>query len=125
MSNNGSNTWGVPYSDITWFERLLQNHNNVKNIQRHDDIIFEIDRVKQSDHLRILCCRQYTMSMTLVQKALSDFGKLNIIYIGGGWNSYDADAKEFCNQQRIGLYTTPEMSGGLWKNEYWNYQKPD
>lgn len=124
-NNNGNNAWGVPFSDITWFERLLQNHDNVTNIQRHDDIIFEIDRIRQSDHLKIMCCRQYTMSMTLVQKALSDFGKINIIYIGGGWNSYDADAKLFCIQQRIGLYTTPEMSGGLWKNDYWSYEKPD
>ncbi|GAB2469092.1 hypothetical protein GCM10027082_20760 [Comamonas humi] len=124
-NNNGNNAWGVPFSDITWFERLLQNHDNVTNIQRHDDIIFEIDRTRQSDHLKIMCCRQYTMSITLVQKALSDFGKLNIIYIGGGWNSYDTDAKLFCIQQRIGLYTTPEMSGGLWENDYWSYEKPD
>jgi len=123
--NNGSNSWGVPFSDVTWFERLLLNHNNVTNVDRHDDIVCEVDRVKQSDHLRIFCCRQYTMTLTLVQKAIAEFGPLNIIYIGGGWNSYSDDAKDFCTGQRIGLYTTPEMSGGLWRNEYWSYEKPD
>jgi len=97
--NNGSNSWGVPFSDVTWFERLLLNHNNVTNVDRHDDIVFEVD--------------------------IAEFGPLNIIYIGGGWNSYSDDAKDFCTGQRIGLYTTPEMSGGLWRNEYWSYEKPD
>lgn len=124
-NNNGSNSWEVPFSDVTWFERFLLSHKNVTNVDRHDDIVFEVDRVKQSDHLRIFCCRQYAMSLTLVQKAIADFGPLDIIYIGGGWNSYGGDAKEFCLDQHIGLYTTPEISGGLWKNEYWAYEKPD
>ena len=123
--NNGANDWGVPFSDVTWFQRLLDTHGNLKNIDRHDDIVFEVDRVRQSDHLTILCCRQYTMSLTLVQKALNDFGDLNIIYIGGGWNSYTDDAKDFCNRRRVGLYRTPEITGGLWKDEYWSYEKPD
>lgn len=126
MTNkNGENSWAVPFSDITWFERLLTTHKNVENVDRHDDIIFEVERVKQGDHLRIFCCRQYAMSLTLVQKAIADFGPINIIYIGGGWNSYTGDAKGFCLEQQVGLYNAREISGGLWSNECWAYELPD
>jgi hypothetical protein len=123
--NNGSNNWGVAFSHITWFQRLLVTHGNVTNIDRHDDVIFEVDRVRQSDHLTILCCSEYTMSLTLVQKALAEFGDLNIIHIGGGWNSYTYDAKDFCFSRHTGLYASPEITGALWKNEFWSYEKPN
>jgi hypothetical protein len=122
--NNGSNSWGVSFSHITWFQRLLTTHGNVINISRHDDIIFEIDRRQQSDHLTILSCNEYVMGFTLAQKAIADFGDLDIIHIGG-WNSYTDDAKDFCLRRRTGLYTSSEMTGALWKNEFWSYEKPD
>jgi hypothetical protein len=123
--NNGSNSWGVSFSYITWFERLLETHGNVNNITRHDDIVFEIDRKEQSDHLTILSCNEYVMGFTLVQKAIADFGNLDIIHIGGYWNTYTDDAKDFCLDRHTGLYTSSEMTGALWKHEFWDYEKPD
>ena len=123
--NNGSNDWGVAFSHINWFQRLLETHGNITHIDRHDDLVFEVDRVRQSDHLTILSCSEYTMSSTLVQKALSEFGNLNIIHIGGGWNSYTSEAKDFCLKRQVGLYNSGEMTGGLWKNEFWSYEKPN
>lgn len=123
--NNGSNTWGVSFSYITWFQRLLEAHGNVNNITRHDDIVFEVDRKRQADHLTILSCNEYVMGFTLVQKAIADFGHLDIIHVGGFWNSYTDDAKDFCLNRRTGLYTSSEMTGALWKNEFWCYEKPD
>ena len=50
--NNGNNTWDVRFSHIAWFERLLSSHKNLTNVSRHDDIIFEADRIAQKDHLK-------------------------------------------------------------------------
>lgn len=126
MSNrNGTNNWGVPYCDITFFQRILDVHKNIYKSSRHDDIVFEVNRIKQDDHLRIFCCRQYSMSDTLVQKALADFGALDIIYVGGAWNAGTSVAGAYCKEQRIGIYNSTEINGALWKDEYWNYQKPD
>ncbi len=120
---NGSNEWGV--SSISWFERFLQTHKNIEKIERHDDIIFEVDRKAQKDHLKMLCCNEYTMGLTLVQRGLHEFGGVNIFYIGGGWCGYTPQAKEFCLSQKIGLFVTNEMSGALWKDDYWNYYQRD
>jgi hypothetical protein len=123
--NNGSNNWGIEFSKVMWFHRLLQSHGNIKNIVRRDDIIFEVDRIQQSDHLTILCCHEYTMGITSAYRALNEFGSLDIIHIGGGWCGYTMEAKEFCLQSSIGLYVSDEMSGALWKDESWKYHRKD
>jgi hypothetical protein len=122
---NGRNDWGVPFSDIVWFDRLLKNHGNVASVERSLDILFLVDRRAQEDTLTVLCLREYTMGMTLVQRALNEFGYLDVIYIGGGWNGYTPEAKQYCLESNIGLYVTDEMSGALWIDEYWNYHKND
>jgi hypothetical protein len=123
--SNGSNNWGVEFSKIMWFERLISTHRNIENIARHDDIVFEVDRLKQKDHLTILCCDEYAMGITAVHRALREFGDLNIIHIGGGWCGYTTEAKEFCLNANIGLYVSNEMNGALWKDEFWAYHQKD
>lgn len=125
MSNNGTNNWNVSFAHISWLEKLLISHANVATVSRHDDIVFEVDRKQQADHLAIFCCNEYTMGLTLVQRALHEFGKLDLIYIGGGWCGYTNEAKKFCLDQRIGLYVTEEMSGALWRSEFWSYYRKD
>ncbi|WP_176722235.1 hypothetical protein [Candidatus Thiosymbion oneisti] len=123
--SNGSNDWGTPYCDITWFERLLRTHDNIVSVEREHDILFIVERANQKDTLNILCLRKYTMGLTLVQRALEEFDDLNIIYIGGGWNGYTQEAKHYCLDANIGLYVTNEMSGALWRDRYWTYHQKD
>lgn len=125
MINNGSNNWNVGYSYICWFERLLRTHRNVVNLSRHTDLVFEVDRKRQRDHLIIFCCNEYTMGLTMVQRALYEFGNLNLIHTGGNWNGYTRQAKEFCLDAKIGLYISDEMSGALWQDEFSSYHQKD
>ena len=122
---NGSNTWGVSFSHISWFQRLLQTHGNVRNVTRSRDLLFELDRVRQRDQLKALCCNEYTMGITSVHRALSEFGRIDVIYIGGGWCGYTEEAKRYCLESKIGLYVTDEMSGALWLDDYWAYHRKD
>ncbi|MDR3483118.1 MAG: hypothetical protein P4L91_20665 [Burkholderiaceae bacterium] len=121
--NNGTNTWNVSFAHISWFENLLNGHGNVKALSRHDDLVFEVDRKQQADHLKIICLNEYTMGLTAAQRVIHEFGKPNLIYIGGGWCGYTPQAHKFCLSERIGLYVTDEMSGALWKADAWNYYK--
>lgn len=125
MSQNGGNAWDVPYSHITWFQRLLKTHDNVIAVDRHHDIVFEIDRAKPGDHLTVLCLREYAFGLTLVHRAVAEFGKFNLIYIGGGWNRYTQEAKEYCLNAQIGLYVTEDMAGALWRPDFWSYHRKD
>ena len=65
------------------------------------------------------------MGLTLVLRGLQEFGELSLFYIGGGWCGYTYQAKEYCIEQKIGLFVTNEINGALWKNDYWTYHKRD
>jgi hypothetical protein len=125
VMNNGRNDWGVAFSKIVWFERLLRNHKNVADVNRHSDICFSLRRVAQIDELSVLGCDEYTMGLAAVFKALDEFGRLDIIHVGVGWCGYTKEAKLWCIENKIGLYVSDEMSGALWKDEFWAYHKKD
>ncbi|MBA2651285.1 MAG: hypothetical protein H0U73_03305 [Tatlockia sp.] len=125
QNNNGLINWDVPFCDISFLNRLLSSHDNLSHITRSKDIVFEVYRKKQNESLKIFCCRQYVMSITLIYKVLDEFDHNNIIYIGGEWNGYTNDAKQYCLDSKIGLYVANEMNGALWSDEYWAYYKKD
>ncbi len=60
---NGSNDWGVAFSKIVWFEKLLRSHENVAKVERSKDIYFVVRRKAQADSLAILACDEYTAGM--------------------------------------------------------------
>lgn len=125
MSVNGANSWNVSFSHISWLERLLKTHGNVSTVSRHHDLVFDVHRRRPQDQLSVICLNEYTMGLTAVQRAIHEFNKPSIIYIGGGWCGYTQQAKEFCLHEHIGLYVTDEMSGALWNNDFWAYCKRD
>jgi hypothetical protein len=123
--SNGSNDWGVSFGRISFLDGILRGHGNVASIVRDQDILFKVARKNQSDVLRILCCDEYAMGTTLVNRALAEFGSLNIIFVGGAWHGYTKQAKDQCLAAEIGLYNATELAGGLWRNDYWAYNRQD
>ncbi len=123
--SNGDNSWDVHYSRITFLEKIIASHSNVFSFKRDQDILFTVQRTKPFDKLRILCADEYSFSLGAVQRALLEFRPLHIIYVGGFWNGYTPEAKNYCLVDNIGLYNSKEMSGGLWKRDYWDYYQRD
>lgn len=121
---NGSNEWGVAYSLISFIHRVINNHANVSNVDRHDDICFDIQRSNGVD-LKLVCINEYTCSLARVFEILEAFPDTGIIYIGGEWNGYTWQAKEHCIENNIGLYNSGEINGGLHRPNFWAYHKKD
>jgi len=122
--NNGSNDWDVPFSRISWLEEVLKNHLNVVDVVRHDDIVFEIQR-KQGPSVTLLCLDEYTLGVAAAERVFREFPHVNLIYVGGKWNNYTADAKELCRQRSIGLYNADELNGALRKKDFTTYYQRD
>ncbi len=122
--NNGTNSWRVSYSRIVWLENALRSHNNVLNISRHDDIIIEVTR-KTGVPLVVICLDEYALGESAVKRVMQEFPSVNFISVGGNWNGYTPEAKELCLENRIGLYNSSELSGALYKDEFWTYYKKD
>lgn len=122
--NNKKNNWGVSYVYIKWFENALKNHGNISRVIRRDDIIFEITR-KHGVELTVICLDEYVLGVSAVLRVFNEFPDVNFISVGGNWNGYTREAKELCLGKRIGLYNSSELTGALWKDDFWSYHKLD
>lgn len=121
---NGSNNFGVPFSLISWISKRIAIHPSVAAVTRSHDIQFDIDR-KLGDSVRLICLDEYTCGISRIFEVLEAFPQANIIYVGGDWNRYTLQAKEFCLEARIGLYNTGEITSALFRRDYWNYHRSD
>jgi hypothetical protein len=124
-SANGDNDFGVSFGRIMFLQKILESHANVDLLERHDDIIFDIQRLKQDENLSVVCVEAYAASLELVMRVLEAFPKTNIIFVGGKWNGYTQEAYEFCSERRIGIYNAGELAGALHKDRFWTYEKLD
>ncbi len=122
--SNGAKNFGVGFDRIMWIERLLRQHPNVEAVERTRDIIFDIGRERGSA-IRLVCLDEYTCGIARVLEVLDTFPGTNLIYVGGVWNGYTWEAKEYCLDAHIGLYNTGEMNGALHRNDFWAYHKKD
>ncbi|RZJ19547.1 MAG: hypothetical protein EON91_00450 [Brevundimonas sp.] len=123
--NNGENDYGVSFGRIMFLQKIIESNDAVVITSRHDDIVFEIDRPKFGDHLTVVCIDTYTASLEQVMRIVSDFPNANIIFVGGKWNGYTREAFDFCVSKKIGLYNAGEISGGLYRKDFWSYEKFD
>jgi hypothetical protein len=108
-----------------FLDRILRSHTNILSVSRSYDIIFTVTRKDPNDTIKILCANEYAFSLSAVQRAILEFGEINIIFVGGVWNGYTPEAKEYCLRSRIGIYNAKEVSGSLWKRDYWAYHQKD
>lgn len=121
---NGSNDFGVSYAQIIWLNRVLSNHANVSTVTRTNDIQFDLERLR-GGNVRLVCLDEYTCGLGRIYEALETFSGTNIIYVGGEWNSYTCEAKQFCLASGLGLYNSTEINGALHRNEHWTYHRKD
>lgn len=121
---NGSNDWGVSFGRINWLGAALQTHENVSRVTRHDDIIFDIER-KAGPALTVVCLDEYALGESAVQRIFQEFPTVNFISVGGNWNGYTPEAKDLCLSRHVGLYNSSEITGAIWKDEFWSYHTRD
>ncbi|RVG28639.1 hypothetical protein [Sinorhizobium meliloti] len=112
-SNNGKNDFDVTFGRISFLQKILEGHENVTILSRHDDIVFEIERSEQGDQLSIVCVDEYSASLEVVMRVVNQFPETNIIFVGGKWNGYTDEARTFCKENGIGIYNAKGLSGAL------------
>lgn len=122
--NNGANAWQVSFSRISWLENAIRMHENVARTSRHNDIIIEVERYRGCA-LVVVCLDEYTMGEAAVRRVMQEFPSINFISVGGNWNNYTPEAKNLCLSLSIGLFNSSELTGALFKDEFWKYHKKD
>ena len=121
---NGSNSYGVTLPQITFISRLIGTHRNIGKVERTRDIQFDFVTLL-GVKARLICVNEYTCGLAKILEVLEDFPGTSIIYVGGAWNSYTMQAKEYCIRARIGLFNANEINGALYCDDYWTYSQKD
>lgn len=125
MCRNGSNTWDVSFSRITFLERILRQHRNVEVLCRHDDIAFKILLKSSGLVVEVVVVDPYTASLDLVQRLIDAFPEIRIIFVGGKWAGWTQEAYDYCQARSIGIYNAGGISGALQREEFWAYVGKD
>jgi hypothetical protein len=121
---NGNNDFGVSFSRISWIDKAIQDHPNVTSTTRSEDIFFTVTR-ERGDEVRLVCLDEYACGITRVREVLAAFPTANLIYVGGNWNGYTTEAKQFCLEGQLGLFNSSEITGALYRDDFWGYHKHD
>jgi hypothetical protein len=117
--------WGVHYSTAVYLKQMLQKHEGVLTFRQSDDIYFEIIRASERPQVNALLINVYRVGLADVHKAIHEFPNLNCIVIGGGWNQYTDEAKEYATECKIGLFNFSEFLGSLYLKLPYLYVKKD
>lgn len=119
------NTWGVPFSTISFFEQALKSHKAVKSVTRQKDILFTIERSNGLSNCNGLLVNNYVLGLADIFRATAEFPELNSIITGGNWNGYTTEAKQYGLDNQIGIFIISEFFGALWIEESYKYAKKD
>ena len=119
MGNNGKNKYGVTYNDIKFLERVIATHKNVSDFRRTDDIVFHVDRIEQSDTVKVICLNEYILSEALAREIIQVFNDTGIIYVGGKWNHASEPSSGFCRDHKVGICNAGSVNAALRKTRFW------
>lgn len=122
--SNGSNDFDVSFAQISFLDRLLNKHPNILEVMRSKDIQFDIVR-ERGGPIRLVCLDEYTCGLARVFEAQEAFPGVNLVYVGGVWNHYTGDAKQYCKDSKMGLFNAKEINGALHRHEFWGYVRQD
>jgi hypothetical protein len=120
-----ANDWGVSGGAIQFVEEALSSHSKVKSFSRHDDIVFEIERVDGMSSATVVLVNRYTLGLADVMRAKSEFPKMSCIVTCANWNHYTDDAKQFGTRNGICVFNIGEFFGSLHWTEMIKYVTPD
>jgi hypothetical protein len=119
------NTWGVGYSSIAFFGKVIGAHGNVDQFRRTRDILFNISRKRNASDMIVLLVDIYTFGVAHFYEARSQFPELTCIVLAGDWDGYTREVKDITESEQIGLFIPKELIAALWQDEPNKYARKD
>ncbi|MCW0469946.1 hypothetical protein OH492_16315 [Vibrio chagasii] len=71
----------------------------------------------------LICLDEYVPGEAAVHRVLKEFPTVNYISVGGNWNGYTEEAKATMLIKKYRLFNSSELTGALWKDEFWAYHQ--
>lgn len=117
--------WMSYYKNYDSFLRKIRNHDLVVNVEEVDASKGLFNIVQENRTLRIFICECYSFGVAEYEEALDHFDNLDAVIINSTWCGYTSEVKEYCKENRVGVFNISEFFGAINLAEYWNYISPD
>src|SRR6266700_1023021 len=98
---NGVNNWGVGWSAISFFEKVLSSHTAVDSFTRKNDIRFDFVRRGDIPDVNAILVDDYMLGEATVYAILEEFVGVTAVVNNGNWNHIALDWKTFARQTSI------------------------
>ncbi|WP_336026043.1 hypothetical protein [Acinetobacter pittii] len=122
---NNDFPWMSYYGNYNSFKRKIKFHDKVVKVVDIDAANGLFDIVQENRTLRIFICECYSFGVAEYEEALEKFENLDAIIINSTWCSYTPDVKEYCKEQRVGVFNLAEFFGAINLLNFWNYVAPN
>lgn len=117
------NDWGGSYSAISFAERALGGNDKVASFVRTKDILFTITHIN-GETIYMLLVDEYCLGLAAIHRARNEFPEADYIVTCANWNGYTREAKEYGDENNLGIFNIGEFFGALnWTNPKTYYQK--
>lgn len=116
--------WSSHYGHYNFFEAQMRKHDNITSLNAKGEGTYDLIR-KRDDHLRVFICECYAFGVAEYLEIFDRLGKIDVVIINSVWCGYSHDAKIYCRESNVGLFTIGEFMAALNQNEYWLYLTKD
>ncbi len=117
---NKSFPWMSYYGNYRFFEKRMQSHDKVLNLENVGDGLYEIILI-DGRTLKIFICECYSYGMAEYYESVEKLGHLDAVIINSIWCGYTMEAKFHCREQNVGLFDIGGFMAALNRTNYWDY----
>jgi hypothetical protein len=119
-AHNKDFPWMSYYGNYKFFEEKIRSHSKVCALHNIGDGYYEIN-LSEERVIRVFICECYSFGMAEYIESVEKLGKIQVIIINSNWCGYAAEAKRYCREHGVGLFTIGEFMAALNMDKFWEY----
>lgn len=119
-AQNNEFPWMSYYGHYRFFEDRMLSHNKVYSIQNIGEGLYEID-LGAGRVIKVFICECYSFGLAEYYEAVEKLGEIQSVIINSNWCGYTIDAKRYCREHGIGLFSIGEFMAALNMKNFWEY----
>ena len=119
-AHNDEFPWMSYYGNYRFFKERMLSHNKVNKIQNITESLFEIN-LSEGRIIKVFICECYSFSLSEYHEIVEKLGTINAIIINSNWCGYAPEAKRYCREHGVGLFSIGEFMAALNLENFWMY----
>jgi len=119
-AHNDKFPWMSYYGHYKFFEDKMLLHNRVGDIQNTGDGLYEIN-LGVGKVIKVFICECYSFGLAEYYETIEKLGEIQAVIIDSIWCGYTSEAKRYCREHGVGLFSIGEFMAALNMENFWEY----